>query len=145
MDRQVSARAVKSSWKESLWGLHGTRLIAGDAAVIFFFAFLSFSFFFGFDRPGKESETVEVEVGGKSVLTIDRDMDGIHEVMGPLGTTRLEVRERRVRILSSPCPLKLGIKAGWIGTTGEMLVCLPNEVVVRLPGSFPSEVDAVSR
>lgn len=145
MDRQVSTRAVKRSWKESLWGLHGTRLIAGDTAVIFFFGFLSISFFFGFDSTSKEAGTVEVEVGGKSVLTIDRDMDGIHEVTGPLGPTRLEVRERRVRILSSPCPLKIGIKAGWIGKAGELLVCLPNEVVVRLPGNLQNGVDAVSR
>ena len=51
----------------------------------------------------------------------------------------------RTSILSSPCPLKLCQRAGWIGTAGAMVVCLPNEVVVRIPGSLPGSTDAVSR
>jgi hypothetical protein len=88
---------------------------------------------------------VEVEVGGRKVLTVPLGESGVREVTGPLGTTRVEFRGGQVRILSSPCPLKICQRAGWIGVAGEMLVCLPNEVVVRLPGGPAGDLDAVSR
>jgi hypothetical protein len=135
---------VRPSRTAALWGPGGKRLLLGDAAVLAFFILLSLSFFsLGGARSG--AETVEVEVSGENVLTIGRGESGVREVTGPLGTTRIEIRRRQVRILSSPCPLKICQRAGWIGTAGEMLVCLPNEVAVRLPGRPPGLVDALSR
>ena len=77
-------------------------------------------------------------------LPLSPSEEGIRDVAGPLGITRIEIREGQVRVLSSPCPLKLCQRAGWIGAAGEMIVCLPNEVVVRLPGRRRG-VDALSR
>lgn len=87
---------------------------------------------------------MRVEVGGSPALILRADDKGIHEVTGPRGVTRIEIKDGRVRVLSSPCPLKLCQRAGWIGEAGEMIVCLPNEVVVRLPGRRRG-VDALSR
>jgi hypothetical protein len=112
--------------------------------VLVFFILLSLSFFSIGGTRGR-AETIEVEVSGEKVLTVGRGESGVREVAGPLGTTRIEIRDRQVRILSSPCPLKICQRAGWIGTAGEMLVCLPNEVAVRLPGRPPGSVDALSR
>lgn len=135
---------MRSSRITALWGPGGRRLLLGDAAVLVFFTLLSLSFFSLGGARGK-AETVEVEVSGEKVLTVGRGESGVREVSGPLGTTRIEIRDRQVRILSSPCPLKICQRAGWIGAAGEMLVCLPNEVTVRLPGRPPGSVDALSR
>ena len=135
---------MRNSPFTALWGSGGGRLFAGDLAVLVFFITLSF-FFFTLGGSRGAARSIEVEVSGKGVLTLDRDDAGVREVTGPLGTTRIEIRDRQVRVLSSPCPLKLCQRAGWIGTAGEMVVCLPNEVVVRLPGSLPGSTDAVSR
>jgi hypothetical protein len=135
---------VRSSPFTALWGSGGGRLFAGDLVVLIVFIALSF-FFFALGGSRGAAKFIEVEVSGRSVLTIDRGDTGIREVTGPLGATRIEIRDRQVRVLSSPCPLKLCQRAGWIGTAGEMVVCLPNEVVVRLPGSLAGSTDAVSR
>jgi hypothetical protein len=135
---------VRSSPFTALWGSGGGRLFAGDLAVLVVFIALSF-FFFALGGSRGAATSIEVEVSGRSVLTVDRDDTGVREVKGRLGVTRIEIRGRQVRVLSSPCPLKLCQRAGWIGTAGEMVVCLPNEVVVRLPGSLPGSTDAVSR
>ena len=87
---------------------------------------------------------MEVRAAGASPLTLSPSDEGFHDVSGPLGTTRIEIRGGQVRVLSSPCPLKLCQRAGWIGSAGEMIVCLPNEVVVRMPGRRRN-VDALSR
>lgn len=121
------------------------RLIAGDAVVIAFFLALSMVALMSLGGSGGRAERVEIEVSGRRVLSLPRSEEGLRRVDGPLGSTAVEIREGRVRILSSPCPLKLCQRAGWIGSAGEMIVCLPNEVVVRIPGKAPGGVDAVSR
>jgi hypothetical protein len=94
---------------------------------------------------GGATDVVEIQVSGRKVLSLNRSESGLREVRGPLGLTRIEIREGRVRVASSPCPLKICERAGWIESAGEMIVCLPNEVVVRLPGSAGKDLDALSR
>jgi hypothetical protein len=94
---------------------------------------------------GGATDVVEIQVSGRKVLSLNRSESGLREVRGPLGLTRIEIREGRVRVASSPCPLKICERAGWIESAGEMIVCLPNEVVVRLPGNAGKDLDALSR
>jgi hypothetical protein len=133
------------AWIVRLWGEGGKRLFFGDVAVLTFFTVLAVALVAGISGARLGAESVEVEVGGRKVLTVSLGESGVREVTGPLGTTRIEFRAGEVRILSSPCPLKICQRAGWIGTAGEMLVCLPNEVVVRLPAGPAGGLDAVSR
>jgi hypothetical protein len=120
------------------------RLLLGDAAVLALLgaavAVLSIP-----RGDGGRPAAAEVQAGGGRVAALDLWRDGVTEVAGPLGVTRLEVRAGRVRVLSSPCPRQACRHGGWIGDAGEMLVCLPNEVVVRLPGERRGAPDAVAR
>ncbi|HHX10563.1 MAG TPA: NusG domain II-containing protein [Firmicutes bacterium] len=58
--------------------------------------------------------------------------DGTIPVEGPLGTTIVEVERGRVRVLSSPCPEHICMNTGWISKPGQIIVCMPNQVVVRI-------------
>lgn len=53
---------------------------------------------------------------------------------GPVGTTRVSISEYAVQVLDSDCPNRLCVRAGRISRPGQVLVCLPNRVVVRLVG-----------
>jgi hypothetical protein len=86
-----------------------------------------------------------VEAAGNTVAVLDLERDGVSETKGPLGVTRIEVRGGRVRVLSSPCPRQACRHGGWIGGAGEMIVCLPNEIVIRLSGQRAGSVDALAR
>lgn len=129
---------------ERVWGSGGVRLLLGDAAVLVVLVAIVVSLL---SPPGAGggAERAEVEVAGRPVASIDLALDGVSEVVGPLGITRLEVRGGRLRVLSSPCPRQACRHGGWIGEAGRLLVCLPNEVVVRLPGRLPGAPDALSR
>jgi hypothetical protein len=133
------------AWIVRLWGEGGKRLFFGDVVVLTFFLALAVALVAGISGARLGAKSVEVEVGGRKVLTVPLGETGVREVTGPLGTTRIEFRGGEVRIISSPCPLKICQRAGWIGAAGEMLVCLPNEVVVRLPDGPAGDLDAVSR
>ncbi len=66
-------------------------------------------------------------------------------VLGPLGETRVEVKEGQVRIVDSPCPRHICVSMGWISRSGETLVCIPNGLVVRIEGKEGSGFDAVTQ
>ena len=69
--------------------------------------------------------------------------DGNHPVHGPLGNALLVIEGGRAHLENAPCPLKICEAMGPIDRSGQVIVCLPNRIVVKVSG--PEEVDAVSR
>lgn len=135
---------MRTSLRARIWGFGGARLILGDAVILG----VLFAVVLALALPksgGGRSTRAEVEGAGNVGATLDLERDGVSDVKGPLGVTKIEVRGGRVRVLSSPCPRQACRHGGWIGAAGEMLVCLPNEVVIRLPGQGAGAADAVSR
>jgi hypothetical protein len=56
----------------------------------------------------------------------------ITEYTGPVGKSVVEVDGDRVHMLSSDCPDKVCVNMGWIRSPGQVIVCLPNRVVISL-------------
>jgi hypothetical protein len=92
-----------------------------------------------------EGKRVLIELDEEEVGKFSLEENRIIPVDGKLGTTNVEISEKGVRVLDSPCPYKLCVRSGPIRRSGETLVCLPNRVVVRITGDKGEEVDAVSR
>ena len=62
--------------------------------------------------------------------------------------TRIQINDATAQVISSPCPLQLCVRAGRLEQTGQLAVCVPNRVSVKLAGGVREEtggVDAVSR
>lgn len=127
-----------------IWGAGGLRLLLGDAVVLLVLCAAVIALALPGAAGGRPARA-EVEAAGKLPATLDLERDGVTEAVGPLGVTRIEVRDGRVRVVSSPCPRQACRHGGWIGAAGEMLVCLPNEIVIRLPGQRAGAIDAVAR
>ena len=90
------------------------------------------SFFLLGARP--QGEQVLVERDGRLLFTAPLAENRVVDLEGPLGPTRLEIRDGRARILSSPCPTKACIGMGAIARRGELLACVPNQLLVRIDG-----------
>lgn len=135
---------MKLSLVRRIWGPSWARLILGDALVLCLLggAVVAASLPRG---AGGGGPCAEVVVSGGPALALDLSRDGVHDVLGPIGVTRVEVRGGKVRVLSSPCPRQICRHGGWIGEPGSLLVCLPNEVVIRVPGEPKGGPDAVTR
>ena len=56
------------------------------------------------------------------------------ELAGPLGPTRLMIDQRGARITASPCALKVCMGMGPARHPGDLLVCLPNRILVQVEG-----------
>lgn len=92
---------------------------------------------------GQTGGTCVVEVEGRTVYELPLSEEREFEVSGPLGKTKIRVADGAVRVVDSPCPLKLCVKTGRIDRTNEMIVCLPNRVIVSIKGG-KTDVDAVT-
>jgi hypothetical protein len=84
-------------------------------------------------RGGAGEEVRIVGADGKEILASlreDRDLS----IAGPLGSSIIEIRDGRVRFVSSPCHGQLCVHAGWLHFGGEFTACLPNRISVAVVG-----------
>jgi hypothetical protein len=83
----------------------------------------------------------------KPVYSLSLDEDRVVPVAGPLGNSYVEVKDGRVRMKDSPCPLKVCVQQGW--TDRGSITCLPNKVVVSVTGNdshgHDTEYDAITK
>lgn len=93
---------------------------------------------------GRQGDEIRIEADGKVIGTFSIRKDGMHEIKGVLGASRIEVKGGKTSFLSSPCKNKLCIHQGEINKSGQMAACLPNRVVVRVLGG-DGDYDALTR
>lgn len=83
---------------------------------------------------GVSGKHAVVEVDNRRVLELPLDHDIVTTVTGPLGETVIEVEKGAVSIPKSPCTNKYCMHMGHIRQVGEILVCVPNHIIVRITG-----------
>ncbi|MEW6188919.1 MAG: NusG domain II-containing protein [Actinomycetota bacterium] len=119
-----------------------------DKALIYFLlllASLTFAMSVNFANIGRAGG-LAISVYGREVGHYSLYQSRKVKVQGRLGISVVEISGSKVRILSSPCPRKECMARGWISKPGEVIVCAPNEVVVKIVGSDEGKpIDAVSK
>ena len=55
-------------------------------------------------------------------------------LIGKEGESIIEIKEGRARFKSAPCKNQYCVQQGWIHLTGQMLICIPNEVSIEILG-----------
>ena len=94
---------------------------------------------------GKADEVL-IQVNGKELIRAKLDSDSYFSVDGTIGKTEIEIKDRRVRIVSSPCDKKICVQKGWIDQSYETIVCIPNRVAISLVSSSSRDtIDGVTR
>lgn len=91
-------------------------------------------------KPGKTIKISSPYGSYRYSLTQERTL----KIPGKLGDILLEIKGGAVRITQSTCPLKICIKKGWIYRQGDSIICLPNQVIIRVEGDKEQDFDAIS-
>jgi len=91
----------------------------------------------------REPATVQVYSGSRLFAELPADKDAVIRVPGPLGMSVVEIRSGKVRMASSPCPDKLCMRMGRIGSPGESVLCVPNRVSATIRSKH-GKIDAVT-
>ena len=93
---------------------------------------------FAWSWQAPRGDRVVVRAKGKTVAEIALSSPRTLEVAGVLGASVIEVRDRKVRVARDPGPRQLCVRQGWIGQSGEALLCLANQVSLEIPGRAPA-------
>jgi len=92
----------------------------------------------------KGQNKIEITVDGEvyDIIPLTRDMEDVsREVQGFIGTTYIEISGSRARVTYSDCPDKICVHSGWINKPGQMIVCLPNRVIVQMTSDMEQDID----
>jgi hypothetical protein len=74
---------------------------------------------------GKLYGKYELKKTGNKIMNLELP-DGEHSTV--------EFKDGRVRIQQADCPDKVCVRTGWISKPGEVIVCLPYRIVVKISG-----------
>ena len=95
--------------------------------------------------PRQQASTALVEVQGRLFAKLHLAEPRRITVPGKNGQVVIEVENHRIRILDSSCPQKICVHSGAISRCGELLVCAPNRIVIRIPGDNGNSLDLITQ
>jgi len=84
---------------------------------------------------GDLADKAIIRSGGKIFREVPLSRDLQIEVPGPLGISIITIEKRKARITSDPSPRQYCVRQGWLQNSGEIAICLPNQISVELTGS----------
>ena len=92
---------------------------------------------------------VVIQVDGKIYKKItfnDDDNKRYLDIKTQYGHNKVEIQGQKIRVIDADCPDKLDIKQGWIENVNEIIVCLPNRLVIeiRTEENTQSGIDSTS-
>ena len=116
----------------------------GDRLVYILLISLSALSLFAIHNLQPEGNEVVVESQNKVVYS-GSIFDNQHlEIKGLIGTTVIEIKNGKVWVSQSDCPHQICVATGKIHRAGDVIVCIPNKVVVKVKKHGRSTYDAIT-
>lgn len=95
-----------------------------------------------------EKKYVVIQVDGKVYKKVFFGPEIVGEkipIETKFGYNLIEIGDGKVRVIEADCPDKLDVKQGYISKPGEVIVCLPNRLVIEIKGEKKDkEIDSIS-
>ncbi|MDO5017836.1 MAG: NusG domain II-containing protein [Lagierella massiliensis] len=116
----------------------------GDKVLIFFIVLLSVMSYVFLYLAGRDDRnkyiSVQVEGNEYKRLTFASGNNSYeYKIDTAEGTNVIEIEEEKIQMIKADCPDKLCIRQGYISRVGEVLVCIPNKVVVEIKSDKNSD------
>ena len=118
-----------------------------DKVLIVFIAVISIASLFYVKNAATDQNQkyISVQVNGEEIKKIIFDKKLIGKTIAVetmFGYNLIEIGDEEVRVIEADCPDQIDVKQGYISKSNEMIVCLPNRLVIEIKGDFDdSEVD----
>jgi len=109
----------------------------GDKILIGLVIMVSMLMFFTINRNGLDHQNkyASIQVNGEEIKKITLDSSTgkkTYPIKSNFGYNLIEIDGEDVRVIESDCRDKLAIKQGKINKIGDILVCMPNRMVVEI-------------
>jgi len=92
---------------------------------------------------GRTATTAVVFKDGQPVAKLNLMQNRVFTL--PSKEMEIEVNEGRVRVASSTCPKQVCVHTGWVKEPGEVIVCVPNKILIEVQSPKAPLLDAVVR
>jgi hypothetical protein len=99
-------------------------------------------FLYSAKMKGIDNSLVIVEINGKIKYTFHTTVDTTISSDGYRGPFSFEIKDKKVKMKNSTCPLHTCVKQGWIKNNNEMIICMPNRIKISFSRS---DYDAVTK
>jgi hypothetical protein len=109
------------------------KFFLGDSLIILMslvFIIFSFKTFWHFET----GSVVQVNFKGETYGNFSLFQDKKISLIGKEGESVIEIKDGQARLKSAPCKNQYCIQQGWISFTGQMLICIPNEISIEILG-----------
>jgi len=111
------------------------KLKKGDFFIIIAVILLAAAIW-GFGLPERDGERVGIYADGKLRYTLSLSEERQVEVEG----CTVKIENGAASVVSASCPDKVCVRSGKISKAGEIIMCVPNRVSVKIDGD--AEFDA---
>lgn len=115
----------------------------GDKILIVVVLFIAVgSLVYQFVAPKEAGGEVVIEVDGEIVKRFDLPQEDLIEYKVQVDEDDynvVQVLGSKAQVSEATCPEQIDVHDGWIDNPGEMLVCIPNKVVVKIVGNQQDE------
>lgn len=93
---------------------------------------VSYSYFYYWSDQSSQADYAIIFTPNHSSHPIDLQQTQKIHIQGQLGESVFEVKEGKIRFITSPCQKKYCIHTGWLTKGGNFVTCLPNQVSVAV-------------
>ncbi|OQX95113.1 hypothetical protein B6I21_07125 [candidate division KSB1 bacterium 4572_119] len=120
-------------------------LTTGDKILILIFFLFGFVSLFALQRYQQPGSTVLIKIANNKIYRYNLDKDREINLHGPIGTTRILIHKGKVRVIHSDCPQKICVKSGWISGSFEIIVCVPNKIIIAIESKNNQYFDVITQ
>ena len=109
------------------------KFFLGDSLIILMslvFIIFSFKTFWHFET----GSVVQVNFKGETYGNFSLFQDKKISLIGKEGESVIEIKDGQARLKSAPCRNQYCVQQGWISFTGQMLICIHNEISIEILG-----------
>lgn len=104
----------------------------------------SFLILWGIRQGQKEGEIADIYINNRLSRSVALNEKQTVELSGSAGQIIVQADDGKIWIHQVSCPDQLCKKMGKIGQAGQVIVCVPNELVIRIRGESSLQIDALS-
>ena len=136
----MNLHAKKSSFSSILY-----LFTTGDKILVVAIILIGIFSIFALNKYQQPGQTVSIKVSGQIKHRLKLNQDREILVTGPIGKTVIQIKDKKITVIHSDCPEKICVKTGAIHRAGEIIVCVPNKVVISIEGEVNNHFDVITQ
>jgi hypothetical protein len=90
--------------------------------------------FWSFEHASK----LKIRQGNQIIGTYDLNQTKELRIHGALGDSLISISQGKVRFKQSPCNNQYCVHQGWLSRSGQVAICIPNQISLQLIGAKSS-------